>query len=55
MMIIGGVAELFFGVRAEGQSLESIAKPLTVEDARSEAAGARGLSVASPFERPVAG
>jgi MFS family permease len=32
MMIIGGVAELLFGIRAERQSLESIAKPLTVED-----------------------
>jgi len=35
MMIIGGVAELFFGVKAEGESLESIAKPLTVEDSRT--------------------
>jgi hypothetical protein len=35
MMIIGGVAELLFGVRAEGEALESIAKPLTVEDAPS--------------------
>src|SRR5581483_1966861 len=41
MMIIGGVAELFLGVKAEGESLESIARPLTVEDApRSEPAGA---------------
>jgi MFS family permease len=32
MMIIGGVAELLFGVKAERQRLESIAKPLTVED-----------------------
>ncbi len=29
MMIIGGVAELLFGVNAERRSLESIAKPLT--------------------------
>jgi MFS family permease len=29
MMIIGGIAELLFGVRAERRSLESIAKPLT--------------------------
>jgi len=29
MMIIGGVAELLFGVRAERRSLESIARPLT--------------------------
>jgi MFS family permease len=32
MMILGGVAELLFGVKAEGESLENIAKPLTVED-----------------------
>jgi MFS family permease len=32
MMIIGGLAEIAFGVKAEGESLESIAKPLTVED-----------------------
>jgi MFS family permease len=31
-MILGGVAELIFGVKAERQSLESIAQPLTVED-----------------------
>jgi MFS family permease len=33
MMIIGGVAELVFGVKAERESLESIAQPLTVADA----------------------
>jgi len=33
LMIIGGLAEVFLGVRAEGQSLENIAKPLTAEDA----------------------
>jgi MFS family permease len=32
-MALGGVAELFLGVRAEGKSLESIAKPLTAEEA----------------------
>jgi MFS family permease len=32
-MILGGVAELLFGVKAERQGLESIAKPLTAEDA----------------------
>ncbi len=32
MMILGGLAELLFGVKAERESLESIAKPLTVED-----------------------
>jgi MFS family permease len=35
-MILGGIAELLFGVKAERQSLESIAQPLTVEDAGSQ-------------------
>ena len=38
MMILGGIAELVFGVKAEGESLENIAKPLTVEDAPKVAA-----------------
>jgi len=33
LMIGGGIVEAFLGVRAEGQSLESIARPLTAEDA----------------------
>jgi MFS family permease len=32
LMIAGGVIEAFLGVKAEGQSLESIAQPLTAED-----------------------
>jgi MFS family permease len=32
LMIVGGIAEAFLGVKAEGQSLEAIAKPLTAED-----------------------
>ncbi|HEY0774062.1 MAG TPA: MFS transporter, partial [Nocardioidaceae bacterium] len=32
LMIIGGVVEIFLGVKAEGRSLESIAQPLTAED-----------------------
>jgi len=32
-MALGGIAELLFGVHAEQQSLENIAKPLTVEEA----------------------
>jgi MFS family permease len=35
LMIGGGVVEAFLGVKAEGQSLESIAKPLTAEDAET--------------------
>jgi MFS family permease len=37
-MIIGGLAEIVFGVNAEGESLESIARPLTVADAPQAAA-----------------
>jgi len=36
VMAIGGIAELFFGVDAEGQSLESIAEPLTASDGDAE-------------------
>ena len=32
LMIAGGIVEAFLGVRAEGQSLEDIATPLTAED-----------------------
>ncbi len=34
MMIIGGVVEMLFGIKAERRSLESIAKPLTAADSR---------------------
>ncbi|MDR7311474.1 MFS family permease [Nocardioides luteus] len=37
LMIAGGIAEAILGVKAEGQSLENIAKPLTVEDAEPSA------------------
>jgi MFS family permease len=36
IMAVGGVAELFFGVRAEQASLENIARPLTAEAADGE-------------------
>jgi MFS family permease len=32
LMIAGGLVEVFLGVKAEGQSLEDIAAPLTAED-----------------------
>jgi MFS family permease len=32
-MMVGGLAEILFGIAAEGRGLESIARPLTVEDA----------------------
>jgi MFS family permease len=36
LMIIGGVVEVIFGVKAERQPLEDLAKPLTAEDAEGE-------------------
>jgi MFS family permease len=39
MMIIGGIAELLFGVKAERKSLEAIARPLTAVRRRREAQG----------------
>jgi MFS family permease len=41
VMAIGGIAELFFGVKAEQRSLEDIATPLTAEDAEGEGATQR--------------
>jgi hypothetical protein len=32
-MVLAGLVELFLGVKAERQSLEDIARPLTAEDA----------------------
>jgi MFS family permease len=46
LMIAGGIIEAFLGVKAEGQSLESIAKPLTAEDA--ETSGGPGDREKSP-------
>ena len=41
LMIVGGIVAAFLGVKAEGQSLESIAKPLTAEDAGDDRAEGR--------------
>ncbi|MEP9385285.1 MFS transporter [Nocardioides sp. KR10-350] len=41
LMVTGGIAEAFLGVRAEGRSLESIAQPLTAEDAGDSRDGAQ--------------
>jgi hypothetical protein len=40
IMIVGGIVEIFLGVKAEGQQLEDIAKPLTAEDAEADGATA---------------
>ena len=37
LMIAGGIVATFLGVKAEGQSLENIAKPLTAEEAHADA------------------
>ncbi len=52
LMILGGVAELVFGVKAERRRLEGIAKPLTavesaVRSGVSRAAGTRAAAAAS--------
>jgi MFS family permease len=49
MMIIGGVAELIFGINAERRSLEDIAKPLTADGPTSgkEPGGAQPVGAAS--------
>jgi MFS family permease len=49
MMIIGGVAELIFGINAERRSLEDIAKPLTADGPASgkEPGGAQPVGAAS--------
>jgi MFS family permease len=39
VMAIGGLAELVFGVKAERQSLENIARPLTAEDGEAGSSG----------------
>jgi len=47
-MILGGLAAIFFGVAAEGKSLEDVARPLSVIGKPSEAifrTGAEGRSV----------
>jgi MFS family permease len=46
LMIAGGIIEAFLGVKAEGQSLESIAKPLTAEDAEGSGPGSGGRAAA---------
>lgn len=42
VMALGGIAELFLGVRAERTSLENIAKPLTTTDEPAEAEPSSG-------------
>ena len=48
IMAIGGIVELFLGVRAEQESLEDIAKPLTAEDAEGEGERAEAPAPTAP-------
>ena len=41
LMIVGGVVELVFGVKAERRGLESIAKPLTAVESAARSGAAR--------------
>ncbi len=47
LMALGGVAEIFFGVRAEQQQLEDIAKPLTVEEAEEGEEGEQDMDTST--------
>ena len=42
VMAVGGIAEIFLGVRAEQQPLEDVATPITAEDAEGRGRGERG-------------
>ncbi|HLQ81350.1 MAG TPA: hypothetical protein VK122_09680, partial [Brachybacterium sp.] len=48
VMSLGGLAELLFGVRAEGRNLEDLATPLTAEDADAAAGDGTGGSSGPP-------
>jgi MFS family permease len=39
LMVVGGLIAIVFGVHAEQQTLENIAKPLTAEDTPAEGSG----------------
>ena len=52
-MIVGGVAELFFGVKAERTSLESLARPLTAADEPSSTPGAGTGVAGAPAAAPT--
>jgi hypothetical protein len=57
VMALGGIAELLFGVKAAGEQLEDIAKPLTAEDAepdRPQDADATGDGKKEPEPRRAA-
>ncbi len=52
VMAIGGIAELFFGVKAEQKQLEDIAEPLTAEGGEADKAPRQGAKPAPSRPRP---
>jgi MFS family permease len=48
VMAVGGIVELFFGVKAEQVALEDIAKPLTAQDAEADSGRDRDEAAAAP-------
>ena len=52
VMAIGGIAELFFGVKAEQKPLEEIAEPLTADRRRRRAASDQGRRHGGRARRP---
>lgn len=52
-MALGGLAEVFFGVRAEQQSLENIARPLTAEEAEADWRGEPAPQTERDRRRPA--
>jgi MFS family permease len=51
VMAVGGIAEIFFGVRAEQKSLEDVATPISAEAAEGEGAGTTATDVDGDDER----
>jgi MFS family permease len=52
MMILGGIAELLFGIKAERRSLESLARPLTASDPAGQSAGVAATTAAGTPATP---
>ncbi len=53
VMVVGGIVELFLGVKAEEQSLEDIAEPLTAQDAKEgDDGGDRDEAAVPSAQRP---
>ncbi|MCP8708021.1 MFS transporter [Streptomyces sp. AC04842] len=52
-MALGGLAEVFFGVRAEQQSLENIARPLTAEEVEADWRGEPAPQTERDLGRPA--